>query len=290
MVLYEFRFDNTSGDEFDVHTADYTVHPWYVNQKLYGNFDYQFILNDEDAVIAAAERHLADEGDIPEEGEPAEEPPAEPEEDDDEEEDGTFDTQFRPESCTITIRTFEIRRATDDNEESDITRLFEGSLLGRVNQAMTTSSTFSMKNVLDPGTNHESNYTQSMMDHKIFRDINHLGYDKDRGRDQEYIQDTVYDIPRYYHMFVNGEPYDGAREMYPEPYEGTAIGHAFTSIAADDPTFTGTLDGQAAQGFYFIYTLPETTFGYINPNDPSDIIPDDGYLDQVDAAYTTAPT
>ena len=284
MVLYEFRFDNTV-DEFDAATAEYTVHPWYVNQKLYGNFDYQFILNDEDAVNDAVRIHLAAEGEDPLEEVPVVDPPEE--DDEEEDDDAPFDATFDPTNCTVTIRSFEIRRAPSGEEESDLTRLFTGSLLGRVNQANITSSSFSMKNVLDNGTDHEHNYSQALMDYKIFRDPANPGYEKERPTGQEYFQDTVYPVPRYYHMFVNGEPYDG--DYYPEPYEGPAVGGAFTPIASGDAAFTGTLNGEAAQGFYFIYTLPETTFGYINPNDPSDVIDDDGYLDDVEAAYTTAP-
>lgn len=39
ITMYEFPFDNTS-----VNFAARTCTPWYVNQKMYGNYDYQFHL------------------------------------------------------------------------------------------------------------------------------------------------------------------------------------------------------------------------------------------------------
>lgn len=41
MVRYEFRFDNYNGG---LNTTPKAITPWYVNQKLYGNFEYRFTL------------------------------------------------------------------------------------------------------------------------------------------------------------------------------------------------------------------------------------------------------
>ena len=41
MVRYEFKFDNYHGG---LDTTPSAITPWYVNQKLYGNFEYRFTL------------------------------------------------------------------------------------------------------------------------------------------------------------------------------------------------------------------------------------------------------
>ncbi len=272
IVLYEFPFDNT-GDtpvEFNAASASYTVHPWYVNQKMYGNFDYQFILNADDTFDPT---HLTED--------PAPETPETPETPE-------APAEFQPGNFAITLRMYEVRKAGTETVAPDYTML--GTALARNVIPKRESVTFSMKNVLDRGTDEEHNYSASATEFKIFRDLAHPGYVKGReGGFQEFFQDNAYAIPKYYNAFINGEDYSTAR--YPEPYTGYPFGEGFQSIAAADDHFAGSLDGvENVRGFYFIYTLPETTFGYINPNDPTDNIDDGGYLSQADAAYTTAPT
>ena len=271
IVLYQFPFDNT-GDtpvEFNAGSASYTVQPWYVNQKMYGNFDYQFILNDPNAFDDA---HLVSEGETPTPPETPETPEA---------------VVFDPGNFAITINMYEIRKAGTDTPAPDYTML--NDVLARNVIPKHESVTFSMKNVLDMGEGVDHNYSTPLNEFKVFRDVAHLGYVVSRTEGQEYFQDSAYPIPKYYNAFINGNDYSTAR--YPEPYTGNNFGAGYTPIAASDAAFNGTIDGTTpVQGFYFIYTLPDTTYGYINPNNPADNYADGGYLSQADAAFTTAPS
>ena len=270
IVLYEFPFDNTGATpvEFNASSASYTVHPWYVNQKMYGNFDYQFLLN---APNTFDESHLReDSGESSEE--PSETPPAEPE--------------FDPGNFAITLNMYEVRKAGTETPAPDFADI-NGVLVRNVTPKH-ESVTFSMKNVLAMGDGVDNNYSTPLMEYKVYRDVAHLGYVVTRTEGQEYFQDNAYPIPKYYNAFINGQDYSTAR--YPEPYTGYPMGSGYVSAGGSDAQFTGNIGGVDAQGFYFIYTLPDTTYGYINPNNPSDNYPDGGYLSQADAAFTTAPS
>ena len=264
IVMYQFPFDNTSG-EFDATTAAYTVEPWYVNQKLYGNFDYQFILNDQD-LFAAGETSFDqynNQIDLTQRG--------------DERVDPNTVVGFNAEDCTIWVRAYEISKIGGENQPDGTETVGlsgTGSRLMRNNIFRRYSSSFSMKNVLNPeGTYENENYTAAAMDYKVFHDPGVTGYDINRTTGQEYFQDMLYPIPRYLRPFILTEAANGAyRTQYSgepehqEPCEGP--NYAATAASISTPTsganagFRGNLDGTSIPGFYFIFTLPETTAGY----------------------------
>ncbi len=107
MVLYEYTFNNY-GSGLDMTP---TVTPWYVNQKLYGAFEYRFTLGSFAAAATTTTTAAGGGGG------------------------GTPTATFDPSDCTITITMNEIRK---DNT-------------GLVRQESYESQTasFSMKNVLD---------------------------------------------------------------------------------------------------------------------------------------------
>ena len=88
MVRYEFKFDNYKSDDpadcltltpySSTNTEGYTVTPWYVNQSLYGNFEYKYTLGSLDA-----------------------------------EYDDTGHVIFNPMDCTISITMNEIKKSPD---------------------------------------------------------------------------------------------------------------------------------------------------------------------------------
>ncbi|MBR6717026.1 MAG: prepilin-type N-terminal cleavage/methylation domain-containing protein [Oscillospiraceae bacterium] len=259
LVLYEFRFDNTLG-EFNAASCSFgtdplnsmSVTPWYVNQKMYGNFSYQFLLNDESVLMP-----LPEEG----EGEGEGEEPPEPEDpddddDDDDDEETPAPTRFNPNDCTVTIRMFEVRKTNGDTvDDGNIT--LNNNLYLDVHGKSYVSS-FSMKNVLDPSGNSISNYSTALNDFKIFEDEDpaNAGYDPERasGR-QQYFQDAQYPIPRY-----------------------------LDRVVSDTGSFENNLAGDTIPGFYFIFTLPETTNGFEIDAD-GNVLEDDGYMERVNAVY-----
>lgn len=245
LVLYEFHFDNTEG-EFDASHSTlgtdplntYLVQPWYVNQKVYGNFSYQFLLNGP--------------GIFPEPAEPAPgEEPEEPEEPEEGEEETPLPTSFTPSECTVTIRMFEVRKT--NNQEIEPSNIALNDSLYLDVHGKNYVSSFSMKNVLNPEGATISNYSSAMNDFKIYEDIDpdHAGYNLARGRDaQQYFQDTQ-GIPRYRDRVENA-----------------------------GGSFMNNLSGADAPGFYFIFTLPETTSGFTDAE-----INANPYMQQVNAAY-----
>jgi len=122
MVMYQFPFDSESGAGL----GSPTITDWYVNQKLYGAFDYRFDLGS----FAASESSDSDSSDESSAG------------------GGAPSNSFDPADCTITITASEIRR-----EELKLTRQ-------ATNQTNTAS--FSMKNVLDASVK----YTTALFDYK----------------------------------------------------------------------------------------------------------------------------
>lgn len=295
IVMYEFPFDNTSGefraadDTGRVNTA-YTVRPWYVNQKLYGNFDYQFILN-EDGIVAQDQdsfhryEDLTDEegNRIGQQGADRRENAAD---------DPTrMQVDFRPEDCTIWIRSFEISKIGGDNQPDDDKEAISGRLM-RNNIFKKYSSSFSMKNVLETEGRHENlNYEDASMDYKIFRDAAMAGYDPDRAEGQEYFQDMLYPVPRYFPAFIRTEALNGAylsqaRLEHREPCQGPNYAVTEATISTSDDGFRGTINGTSIPGFYFIFTVPETTSGFEVRPDGS--VPDaNTYMRAVEDAFPT---
>ena len=289
IVMYEFPFDNTVR-EFVATSAEYTVQPWYVNQKLYGNFDYQFILN-EDGIVAQDQdsfhRYLdPNDPDLGEEGAETRNPAEQ--------------IQFRPEDCTIWIRSFEVSKIGGDNQpDGTETVRINGSGSGpglmRNNIFKKYSSSFSMKNVLEVEGSHENlNYEDASMDYKIFHDEAMAGYDPDRTAGQEYFQDMLYPVPRYLPPFnltdANNHVYRTLYQNNPErqePCEGpnydvTLIDHTSTA----DTGFRGNIDNTSIPGFYFIFTVPETTSGFrVEPD--GRVIDANDYMRAVENAFPT---
>ncbi len=289
IVMYEFNFDNTGNVEMnvanDVNSGNYIVRPWYVNPRLYGCFDYQFILNNEDAftqflprdgdgnIIAGADEG-GDVGLTPEQL-------------------ATL-TRFRPEDCTITIESFEIKKVGGSIAVNPENMNVNGTLVRNL-QPHSYVSSFSMKNVLNPrGANANVNYQNAMNDYKIFRDPSNVGYDHDSTNGHEYFQDSIYWIPRYWAPFIRtdavNDVYRGTQ--YPEPYTGTGDrNEGFTPAAVEGGAFSEDLlsTGVDLPGFYFIFTLPETTDSFRIHEDPitHEIVcdDDDHYLEAVNNEF-----
>ena len=163
------------------------VTDWYVNQKLYGNYDYHFDL---DALNSTS-------------------------------------TVFNPADFMISIRADEIAR--------------EDGVLVRKPNVGRIESRFAMANVLDP----EVSYSQSSMDTKLIPTADERTAAPHSIR---YIPDAT-PHPRYTPMTVNNTlEYNAARGIW---------------IAAGSDPITAP-KAVESNFFYFIYTLPETT--YTNPN------------------------
>ncbi|MBR3449057.1 MAG: type II secretion system protein [Oscillospiraceae bacterium] len=291
IVLYEFPFNNTSG-EFEAATAAYTVHPWYVNQKLYGNFDYQFILNDQDLVTAGESSfdQYLDPSDTNVGTTGALNPGVDP---------ATL-TEFRPEDCTIWIRSYEIKKVGGENQmdaeniglNGAASRLMRNILFKRY------SSSFSMKNVLEAEGAHENlNYEDASMDYKIFHDPAMAGYVQNRTTGQEYFQDMLYPIPRYLPPFIRTNALNGDyaaqyanRPEHQEPCEGPNYASVSATVSTPTTGFRNNLDGTLdVPGFYFIFTLPETTTGFA-VDQHGNVSEDNGYLQAVNNAFANPPT
>lgn len=271
IVMYQFPFDNTTG-EFDAASAAYTVEPWYVNQKLYGNFDYQFILNDQD-IFAAGETSFDqynNTNDPNNRGAQIVDP-------------ATL-VNFRPEDCTIWIRSYEISKIGGENQPDGTETVGlsgTGSRLMRNNLFKRYASSFSMKNVLEAeGAFENENYTNASMDYKVFHDAAMTGYDLNRTDGQEYFQDMLYPVPRYLRPFIRTNALNGDYAAlygpdHPErhePCEGSNFASVSATISTPATGFRNNIDGTVeVPGFYFIFTLPETTTSIDNPSYQNDV-------------------
>ncbi len=209
ILLYEFNFGKTegylantastlspgkmyykyfSGGATSVGSGDgqYTVTPWYVNQKMYGNYEYQFSLGN----FANASS-----------------------------------TEFDPSNCTINIEAYELSRAADGN----------GLLVSDAKNRATAS--FSMKNVLDATTK----YTQPLFDFKQLRnpDAAAAAYEK-----------VIVETDATTHQPIGISRYNSI-------VKNTTAANTFT----DSKSILGsTEDADLRPGFYFIFTVPDTTY------------------------------
>ena len=291
--MYQFPFDNAHG-EFEATTAAYTVEPWYVNQRLYGNFDYQFILNDQDLFGTGSTSF-------------DEFRPTDPSVvfgelgDEDSRVDPNLITTFNPEDCTVWIHSFEIKKVGGDNHADADNLLLPGNS-GLLRNIMFSdySASFSMKNVLNVrGTHANANYENAALDYKIFHDAAMSGYDPNRLDGQEYFQDTLYAIPRYLPAFIRSEAAAGtyATRYATQPeHQEPCAGTNFAPLPASAPStgFNEDLINDGVQpalpGFYFIFTLPETTNGYdiqVDINGNALVADDHGYLNEVNTHFPT---
>jgi len=78
ITLYQYSFDNTTLD-----VAGRTETEWYVNQKMYGNYNYQFALGSNTDMIGSS-------------------------------------TSFDPADCTITVRSYEVSRGHDQTTDPSL--------------------------------------------------------------------------------------------------------------------------------------------------------------------------
>lgn len=219
IVMMSYNFDNTidqmSGDEFGkaVDNGAVTINgnvffsctPWYVNQKLYGNFDYEFSLNavNDDVVHANTDQILGSTNTI------YTAPPLSVKRTDALGNDVTdinglpvLDALFfNPNDFNISIITREISRSNG--------RLVRG------NPTSATVASFSMKNVL----NASDGYRTSSMDYNT-KQI--LGHDvRNDFHDGEKIAYGAEAIPRYAQMDTNpvSDPYNGFYFIFTLPEE-----------------------------------------------------------------------
>ena len=186
---------------------------WYVNQKLYGNYDYHFTLE-----------NLSNADTVYEDIEV--EDPTNP---------GTMITihqaVFNPADFAITISMKELRRV-------------DGNLIREETSGKIVSA-FAMANVLDASVS----YTKSSIDYKLIPSANELTASPNS------VIYTPTNVNRYQPMVLNDNAvYDGTRELWVNKaeLESLLLGGGDTNAATQ------------MDYFYFIFTLPETT--YTNPN------------------------
>ena len=142
MVLYEYKFNNYDSEPLDIENP--ATQTWYINQHLYGNYDYKFKLGAFD--VPGTDSSTTDPGS-------GSTPPVTPPAAGSEESPATFD----PQDCTIGIQIREIMK--DSNTVSGLSRSAETE---------NASSTFSMKNVLD-ATQH---YNKPLADYILIENPN----------------------------------------------------------------------------------------------------------------------
>lgn len=229
IVLYEFNFEPTDGlvvddgktyntyfkKEVGSEARKYTVRDWYINQMMYGNYQYQFKLGNFDEV-----------------------------------EYGDAGAKFDPSACTVTIDSYEMDR--------------DGGKLSLNKTPQHYSASFAMKNVLDATVK----YTAPLDDFKTIRNPS-AGLSAD---------------DRYKKIWIEG------MTDYSNPSDtGTPIPR-FTTINKNESganTFTGTSlvsGGTANAGFYFIFTLPETTYNDVSSAEFTQ------YMEAVNKKYPAATT
>ena len=193
---------------------------WYVNQKLYGNYDYHFTLEN----LSNADTIYEDiEATDPATGDPILDADGHPV--------IIHQAVFNPADFAITISTKEIRRV-------------DGNLM-REETSSKIVSAFAMANVLDASVS----YTKSRPDYKLIPSDNEL-----TAPNNSVIYNPT-KVDRYKPMTLNDEAmYDGTRELWVNKteLESLLLGGGDTNAATQ------------MDYFYFIFTLPETT--YTNPN------------------------
>lgn len=183
ILQYQFKFDNydTSLDEFSEVFASRETNAWAVNQKLYGNFEYKFILGGTDATVSGVSV-AASTDTSGNEITPA--------------------YSFNPQDFSISINMCEILRQS-------------GGGLYRGESTRSNVASFSMKNVLDSTVK----YAKPSYDH-VTKCVDETAID----HEYSVASGDTGNPPRYKTISTN--------PVSPKPFDG----------------------------FYFIYTLPETTY------------------------------
>ena len=181
LVLYQYEFDSENDRGY---WLSGTPQVWYVNQKLYGNFDYRFDLGA--FADASAESSSEGESSVPAESS--------------EESSGggaAVPVNFDPADCTITITAFEISRTGEQT-------------LVRNSSYQRNTASFSMKNVLDSSVK----YTTALFDYKTILNPDYTVGISDIT--EKYIQDSVAH-PRYISLQEGDDGFDGFYFIFTVP-------------------------------------------------------------------------
>ncbi|MCQ2407409.1 MAG: prepilin-type N-terminal cleavage/methylation domain-containing protein [Oscillospiraceae bacterium] len=140
------------GEDIDLTNNNVSVVDWYVNQKMYGNYNYQFALGTSSDFVMTPTAE--GEPESSEEATPTPESPVDPA------------TVFNPTDCTVQISSFQVSR-TSDGTELQVSTIPQRSF-----------ASFSMKNVLDA----TKKYASPTYDYKIVQNPNAAkrnGYSQD---------------------------------------------------------------------------------------------------------------
>ncbi|MBQ8921650.1 MAG: prepilin-type N-terminal cleavage/methylation domain-containing protein [Oscillospiraceae bacterium] len=214
-VKYNAYFSNGTGS-YGTGDHQYTVTPWYVNQKMYGNYEYQFSLGD------FANASTAD---------------------------------FDPSNCTINIEAYELNRSSDGI----------GLILN--DSSNHASASFCMKNVLDA----TKKYTRPLFDFKQIRNPDTAAEAYEKVIIESYSGHPL-GISRYNSIVTN----NGTTNEF----TNTNGSNKVSILGSTDTT-------DLRPGFYFIFTVPETTYS-VTSADGSYYSEFQTYLTAVDAKYPKA--
>ena len=241
IVRLVYHFDNPAAESAPGTPAldlNPDVDNWYVNQKMYGNFNYQFILGAPDSASWFSEAALDSGSAFVDElnssisvDESASVQPV----------------LFEPRNCCVQIRSYEVAKNYEYEDASSVEKGHDKLIMKPEFQTFTAS--FTMRNVLDPSTN----YRTALDDFPILHTSGASGYDVSESV-HTYSQGLA--VPRY-RPVTNNSTTDFSENI--------------------ENKLNGTT-GTEAPGFYFIFTLAETT----RDN------PDSAYLADVESAFASS--
>lgn len=161
----------------DLTQDNVSIDEWYVNQKMYGNYNYRFALGTSDDFIMTP---LTSEGESSGESSlPSPDPSSSVPE---ESSGGSPALVFNPTDCTIQISSFLVSRTPD------------GTALKESDTAQRSFASFSMKNVLDS----TRKYATPTYDFKIVEKAGDHGFALNSEKEivqQQYVIDSVGDVP-----------------------------------------------------------------------------------------------
>lgn len=247
-------FSGGADNTLDMTNKNVSVDDWYVNQKMYGNYNYRFALGtSDDFIMTLTSSETESSG---EESSPVSEP------DSSSESSGTPGVVFNPADCTIQISSYQVTREPG------------GNALSESDTPQKSFASFSMKNVLDA----TKKYASPLYDYKIVK--------KEKLVDHGALLDSIYtggalstaDM-KYY---VDSTLVPKAPGSSEQVYKANPLVR-YTSVVANGTPSAEEFDITENKPliFYFIYTLPETT----NDGDTSSVAEYSAYLDKVVSAY-----
>jgi len=244
IVRLVYHFDNPNATDHTISGGGLNSTPthidnWYVNQKMYGNFNFQYVLGAPAGTDWFNEVAL-DSGtsfeDILNSSLSSDESAS------------RETVLFEPRNCCIQIRAYEVAK-NYEYEDTGASVINQGKLIMKP-EFQTYTASFTMRNVLDASTN----YRTALDDFPIFHGSRASGYDVSES---EHTYEQGAPVPRY------------------RPVEENSTAGSFS--ANIENSLIGST-GTVVPGFYFIYTLAETT----QDN------PDSSYLADVNSAFSSS--